>query len=285
MTYLGSKVRAMNENEPSQSSNPGYGAQLTVDIKGVVAITGFCRQRVSQIRKDPSLGFPEPIRVGRSLRWFTCDIVGWLRAKQAGNARLMAEFANINIQAHRAPATLKRKSTWLLLGKTRKPLLKDIEAENQLALDTLISPGQYRISSEVATEEGVRVRRHRIGGLASKSSTAAIEVGYTRKVMFSPGTTPEQRMRYWASKGLGRNGEDSAGPQAAGIGSGVEGVSGSISTETVSLEELKSAYESGKSLDALCKQHRMGKSRVSKLLRSAGANMRPAGRKPKVTSR
>jgi hypothetical protein len=48
----------------------------------------------------------------------------------------------------------------------------------------------------------------------------------------------------------------------------------------VRLAELVADYRSGDSLDALCKRYRMGKSRVSRLLREAGVQMRPAGRKP-----
>jgi hypothetical protein len=54
----------------------------------------------------------------------------------------------------------------------------------------------------------------------------------------------------------------------------------------VNQEALKRDYETGLSLDALCKLHHVGKSRASKLLRAAGAQIRKPGRstKPSVAT-
>ena len=43
--------------------------------------------------------------------------------------------------------------------------------------------------------------------------------------------------------------------------------------------KLKIEYEAGASLDALCKRYRMGKLRLSEMLRAAGTAMRAPGRR------
>lgn len=72
-----------------------------------------------------------------------------------------------------------------------------------------------------------------------------------------------------------------ASPASTPVQATPKGDTNALKTE-VSLTEMKAAYEvEGKSLDDLCKRYRMGKSRVLKLSREAGTEMRPSGRKAK----
>jgi predicted DNA-binding transcriptional regulator AlpA len=48
------------------------------------------------------------------------------------------------------------------------------------------------------------------------------------------------------------------------------------------INQLKTEYESGTTLDELCRQHRLGKARLSALLRNAGAAMRKPGRRGEI---
>jgi predicted DNA-binding transcriptional regulator AlpA len=51
------------------------------------------------------------------------------------------------------------------------------------------------------------------------------------------------------------------------------------------LNQLKTEYESGTTLDELCRQHRLGKARLSVLLRNAGAAMRRPGRRGETANK
>lgn len=45
------------------------------------------------------------------------------------------------------------------------------------------------------------------------------------------------------------------------------------------VDQLKTEYELGTTLDELCRQHKVGKARLSELLRNAGVSMRKPGRR------
>jgi predicted DNA-binding transcriptional regulator AlpA len=259
---------------------------MSVDTKGLVKMTGFCRQRLSAIRKDATLGFPEPSQVGRSLRWLVSDIVQWLQAMKRSNAALLVDLAS-----RKVPVGLKSTKTtrppnpwpWALVTKTEKPTLAEVQAANVQICAIRLKPGQVRIGRSMVTREGTSVMRYSVAGVPHQGAMPPLTI--RRKVTFGADVAAQTRARYLAGSADAladaRHAKtaDEKPRQREGQGDGV--LPELFASLEVSLVELKNRYESGSSLDALCAQYRMGKSRLSKLLREANAQMRPAGRKPR----
>lgn len=257
----------------------------STDTKGVLMITGFCRQRLNVVRKDPELGFPEPSQIGRSLRWFVHEVVQWMQTKKRSSA------AQLDLASRKVPVGLKSTKTtrppnpwpWALVAKTERPTLAEVQAANEQVCAMRLEPGQMRVGRAVLTREGKSVMRYRVIGLPREGVTPLITI--RRKVTFGVAVPAEARARYVVeqqgelhySRRDNRNGMVSPLQERPTTRTPPDHTASS----EVSLTELKKQYESGSSLDALCAQHRMGKSRLSKLLREANAQMRPAGRKPR----
>ena len=259
---------------------------MSVDTKGLVKITGFCRQRLSAIRKDTSLGFPEPSQVGRSVRWLVSDVLQWLQGMKQKNATLPVDLASRKVPVGlKSTKTTRQTNPWplALVTKTEKPTLAEVQAANVQTCAITLEPGQVRIGRSMVTREGTSIMRYSVAGVPHKRGMPQITI--RRKVTFGAGVTQQDRARYFAvSSGAladmrqTKAADKRSRPQEGHKDSVLPELSASLE---VSLTELKSRYESGSSLDALCAQYRMGKSRLSKLLREANAQMRPAGRKPR----
>lgn len=252
---------------------------VSVDTKGLVRMTGFCRQRLSAIRKDPALGFPEPSVIGRSLRWLVSDVLQWLQAMKSSNAAMLNSLVSQKVPVGLKPSRTQPAVRWTLpLVKSPTPTAAEIETANHQALAARLEPGEYRHGALVKTQEGVPIMRYRVMGRAlGASALPRTSVQIRRKITFTPGTPQHVQERCRAARAALPAGGKSAAPRTKEpISLPLTG----IPAKEVSLADLKVHYESGQSLDILCKQYRMGKSRLSKLLRQAGAQMRSAGRQP-----
>lgn len=241
-----------------------------VDTKGVCAMTGFSRQRISAIRKDPSMAFPPALAVGRSVRFRVEDIRRWLDAL-AGGAPALAALAAERVagNAKKAVAPVVRS---ILLKPSPRPTVALVEEENRRVLAIPPQPGVVRVGRMVKTKEGGEVLSHRRIALKSQppAPTKRFEVEMKTRRMLPPGAIYGATPELTGAK---------ATLDVAALGPRID-LSGSPTAEL--LAKLRADYEGGKSLDALCAENKIGKSRLSKLLRSAGAAMRPPGRKKVV---
>ena len=262
---------------------------LSVDTKGLVKMTGFCRQRLNVIRKDLKLGFPEPLIIGRSLRWLSSDIRQWLVAMKRSNADLLETLVSKKITVWLKPSKQasapKSASRALFLLESPKPTLAEVQIANQRVLSTPLELGQSRIGTEIKTQEDDSIMRYRLISRGSvEKAPLAVTVPIHRKFLFAPGTPFDVKARRIAD--FERSDICEAGIAAKGTPSTSVAIeppdpllAGRL-TQEVSLAALRTDYESGQNLDTLCKQYRMGKSRLSKVLREAGAKMRQPGRRP-----
>lgn len=302
--------------------------QVSIDTKGVIEMTTFCRQRLNEIRKDPALGFPEPLKVGRSVRWLVSDILQWLQAMKRSNSELLESL--VSKKSSVDPKPLKKVAApepaehSQMPQKSREYTQAEAKVENQQIFATplkaapkgfrfkvtasKVAPnepyprrartinvslelitrqyGQARYNADQAT---LRATREAIKLLENNSSikrnspetrTLPLKSAKLRppSIEFPPGTLPDGRARYHADQATLKAAHTSTTPSAKEPNClPLPGVP----VKEVSLADLKAHYESGQSLDALCKQYRMGKSRLSKLLREMGAQMRQPGRRPR----
>jgi hypothetical protein len=239
----------------SKESTESQPEPLLVDTKGLCAMTGFSRQRINAIRKDPSMAFPPALVVGRSVRFRVEDLKRWLDAL-AGGAPALAALAAERVAGNpiKAVSPVVRS---ILLKPSPRPTVALVEEQNRRVLAIPPHPGVVRAGRMVKTKEGGEVLSHKRIALKSQppAPTKRFEVELrTRRILPPPVIhAPE-------------------GPKID--------LSGSPNAEKLAL--LRADYEGGKSLDALCAENKVGKSRLSKLLRSAGAAMRSPGRKKVV---
>lgn len=247
------------------------GSDVTTDSKGASDITGFSRQRLHKIRKDLTLGFPEPIVVGRSIRWLVSDLMKWLQTMKLSDPELLARrnrLAQRLARASLAMPTPPRRS--LLLRKMPLPTVAQVEEANRAAFANLLLPGQLRVGRMVKTIEREVVWRYRVIGKPQENAVPTFRpmVKVTRRGIgrdITPNRLGENKAIVCAS----------TGPAAASPSQGHP------KPVQLSLFEMKADYESGKTLDAMCKTYRMGKGRLLKLLQAAGTEMRRPGRAPK----
>ena len=264
----------------------------SVDTKGLIKITGFCRQRLHVFRKDPKLGFPEPLVIGRSLRWLRSDISQWLVAMKRSNADLFESLVSKKVTVGLKPSIQilapKSEPRTLFLRKSPQTTLAEVQIENQQVLSTRLELGQSRVGTELETQDGGSIMRYRLVNRgAVEKAPLAVAVPIHRKILFPPGTPLDVKARRIAEferSHIGPTGIAAKGTPSAPLANELPNPPLAVRpTREVSLAALRTDYESGQNLDALCKQYRMGKSRLSKVLREAGAKMRQPGRRPPAT--
>ncbi|MGJ7610691.1 MULTISPECIES: helix-turn-helix transcriptional regulator [unclassified Variovorax] len=256
---------------------------VTVDTKGACEITGFSRQRLHKLRADPASGFPEPINVGRSVRWFVTDLMAWLHSMKPSNAPQNARGADKTVALKAASTgkqtTPEKPRSRLLLNPTKVkvvPTVVELAAANQKVQATKLQPGQHLLRRMVDTRDGARNWQYSVFPLVPGKGFVPVKVS-PRKIMIPSNIPAAERQQLLARAAAMR----SASPARPPVPAAPKGDTNGQKTE-VSLTEMKAAYEGeGKSLDDLCKRYRMSKSRVSELLREAGTEMRPSGRKAK----
>lgn len=258
-------------------------APITVDTKGACKVTGLSRQRLHKIRNDAAMNFPEPIKVGRSVRWFVSDLMAWLQSMKPSNSQQSAISADKTValkasSTNRQGMPEKPRSRFLLNTTKAKvaPTVAELAVANRKAQATRRRPGQYLLRRMIDTRDGARDWQYYEFPLVPGKGFVPAKVG-PRKI-FVPMVLPDaERQRLLARATAMRTASLASLPMIATPKSDTN----AQKTEA-SLIEMKAAYEvEGKSLDDLCKRYRMGKGRVLKLLRAAGTEMRPSGRKSK----
>ncbi|SOD25303.1 hypothetical protein SAMN05518800_1841 [Variovorax sp. YR752] len=259
---------------------------VTVDTKGACEITGFSRQRLHKLRADPASGFPEPIKVGRSIRWFVADLIAWLHSMKPSNAPQNARSAADKTVALKVAGTgrqtnpEKPRSRFLLNPTKVKvvPTVAELAVANRKVQAMKRLPGQHLLRRMIDTRDGARDWQYYVFPSTPGQGVAPVKVS-ARKILI-PSNIPEaERKQLLAHAAAMRTA--GASPTNSPVLATPKGDANAPKKE-VSLTEMKAAYEvEGKSLDDLCKRYRMSKSGVSKLLREAGTAMRPPGRKSK----
>lgn len=279
------------EKETKNSNGPREPAAITstvtavtVDTKGASEITGFSRQRLHKLRADPTSGFPEPYIVGRSVRWFVADLMAWLHSMKPSNATQSARSADKTV-ALKAGAGKQAKPekprSRFLLNPTRVkvvPTVVELAAANRKMQATKLQPGQKLLRRMIDTRDGARDWQYYVFPSTPGKGVAPVKVG-ARKILI-PSNTPEAERQPLLARAAAMR-DAGARPASPTVQATPKSDANAQKTE-VSLTEMKAAYEvEGKSLDDLCKQYRMGKGRMMRLLHDAGTKMRPPGRKLK----
>jgi predicted DNA-binding transcriptional regulator AlpA len=272
----------MGKETSNENGSREPAAAVTVDTKGACDITSFSRQRLHKLRADPTSGFPEPYIVGRSVRWFVADLVSWLHSMKPSNATQNARGTDktvvLKAGAGKRTEAEKPRSRFLLNPTKVKvvPTVAELAAANRKVQATKLQPGQHLLRRMIDTRDGARDWQYSVFPLVSGKGFVPVKVSPLK--IFVPMGIPEaERQRLLARATAMRT----ASPASPPVLATPKGDTNAQKTE-VSLAEMKAAYEvEGKSLDDLCKRYRMGKGRVSKLLRQAGTEMRPSGRKSK----
>lgn len=271
--------------ETSNTNGSQEPAAITVDTKGACRITSLSRQRLHKLRNDPTSGFPKPSDVGRSVRWFVSDLIEWLRSKQRGNAQQSVPGVDKKVALKAAgtgkqPKSEKPRSRFLLNPTKVKvvPKVVELAAANRKVQAMKRQPGQKLLRRMIDTRDGARDWQYFLFPSTPGKGVRPVTVG-PRKIFIPSNISEAERQQLLARAAAMR--ATSASPPNPTAQATPKGDGNAQKTE-ISLIEMKAAYEiEGKSLDGLCKRYRMGKSRVLQLLREAGTEMRPSGRKSK----
>lgn len=247
------------------NSSPKYG-----DSKAVRLLTGFSRQHINKLENNPKSGFPKGIRIGKNVRYDLIEIDQWMQAHKAGNEGWLQKIIDAkeeNADEH-AVKKLPKPQPY---KKAMKPSLAQIHATNRKVLATRLDSGQIIVRSDRKTSEGARAEAFRIVRIAPKPPRCLglrpIRFEHRPKKTYPPGGLIP------IDTALAT--EPLTGSQAT---SDVAPLNSALEYATL-LEAIKAAYEGGMTVDQLCQQFRIGKTRASKLLRNSGAHVRKPGRK------
>lgn len=271
--------------ETSNTNGSHEPAAITVDTKGACALIGISRQQLHKIRKDSEMNLPEPFKIGSSVRWFVSELMTWMQSMKPSNTPQNATSVDKTV-ALKAAGTGKQTNpekprSRFLLNPTKVkvvPTMAELAAANQKAQALKRQPGQHLLRRMVDTRDGARDWQYYVFPSTPGKGVAPVKVG-ARKILVPTGMPEAERQQLLARAAAMR--AASASPASPPVLATPKGDTNAQKTH-VSLTEMKAAYEvEGKSLDDLCKRYRMGKSRVLKLLREAGTEMRPSGRKSK----
>jgi predicted DNA-binding transcriptional regulator AlpA len=251
---------------------------VAVDTKTLTAMTGLSRQRLDKLRKDVKSGFPKPSRIGRSVRYNVEEVMQWMEAMKSGNSALLQELVQKNhgqraAQTVPAPCPLQRPAI-----KTR-PTIAELNIANKKACSTTLAKGQHYVGSLIETADGPPAKYYRVvpqhaADLAALGSTHLI---VRHQIYFAGGCTVKKTT---SDVPLPGDNVSQVGIKELEPATSIDNAE--VETPTPlgapAIEALKLDYESGLSLDVLCSRYHIGKTRVSKMLRAAGAQLRKPGR-------
>lgn len=252
---------------------------VAVDTKTLTAMTDLSRQRLDKLRKDPKSGFPKPSRIGRSVRYNVEEVMQWLEAMKSGNSALLQEMVKKShgqqaVQTAPAPRPVQRPAN------KAKPTVAELSTANKKACSATLAKGQRCVGSLIETADGPPAKYYRLvpRNLADDTALASTHLIVHHQMYFA------------GSKAIKmQTASDFPPPSANACQVGIKELEpaaaiGDADTEasapfvTTTPEALKLDYERGLSLDALCSRYHIGKTRVSKLLRAAGVQIRKPGR-------
>lgn len=258
---------------------------ITVDIKGACKIIGISRQQLHKIRNDLAMNFPEPSKIGSSVRWFVGELMTWMQSRKPSNAPQIARSLDKKVALKVGAGKQTKPETphgllWLNPTKAKAvPSVAELAAANQKVQAKKRQPGQHLLRRMVDTRDGAREWQYSVFPLVPGKGFAPVKVS-PRKILI-PSNIPEAERQQLLARAAAMRAAAVAGPVTPTVlATPKEGAS--APKAEVSLTEMKAAYEvEGKSLDDLCRRYRMGKGRVTRLLHEAGTAMRPPGRKSK----
>lgn len=245
---------------------PEYG-----DNKMVRVIFGLTRQYLNKLEKDPLSGFPLPIKHGKNTRHRLESVRHWHRAKEPGNEALMAELVSRRLAIESVKPAPAAATTATKPRPLCKRTLSQIERHNSKVLASEINSDQVVIWSATTSKEGVKVKTYRLSPRMSEMKSWAFATAH--KLEIRPKKTLFRGQRPSATDTTQQPVQEvitlaKSGPIASSKGP----------TADLNIVALKNAYDSGMSMDAICKQFRAGKTRVQRLLKRSGAQIRKPGR-------
>jgi predicted DNA-binding transcriptional regulator AlpA len=237
---------------------------------------GLSRQRVYELEKDPNSGFPVPSRIGRSVRHIVEAVARWIETQKGGSSFVLPKPMPLKapVVAITAVAAIQK----VLPTHKTLPTVAEVSKANAKVFAAIPSKGQRGVGNMIETANGVAVKyfqmipRH-LNDPKLLSSTHQVVHHQTYLTGRKPIVVLE------AVNLPAPNITTSRVEQSPSI----QTTSNHIPSE-VNPEALKRDYEAGLSLDALCQLHHVGKSRASKLLRAAGAEIRKPGRSTKPSA-
>ena len=246
---------------------------VAVSTKTLCAMFGLSRQRVHELEKDPNSGFPVPSRIGSSVRHTVEAVALWFETQKGDSSFLLPKPVQ-----KKAPAVVFTMVAPIQkVHPTHKtlPTVAEVSKANAKVFAATPRKGQRCVGNMIETVDGVAVKyfqiipRHRND---PKSLSSTHQVVYHQTQL----TGRKSIVVLDAVNAPAPTITTSRVEQSLSI----QATSKRIPSE-VNPEALKRDYETGLSLDALCQLHHVGKSRASKLLRAAGAQIRKPGRSVK----
>lgn len=243
---------------------PKLVSPLWADTKTTCAITGFCRQRLHALQKTS--GFPRPTKIGRSTRYSVGAITEWMRRMSTDSFPVSTPLIAVEENA-RASNPEKTTPT-----SKQKPI-----AGNSTPLTfTVVSPKKSTAMAGIEISPRKVTRR-----IAPEVGAQTVKLSITKKVWYAPGIREAIEARKAAEKMrsdlLAQSKQIAKTEDSNGLGGECNTV-GTSATPLFTPEHMKHDYESGMTLDALCKRYSMGKARISQKLKEAGTIMRRPGR-------
>lgn len=243
---------------------PKLVSPLWADTKTTCAITGFCRQRLHALQKTS--GFPRPTKIGRSTRYSVDAITEWMRQMSKGNTPASTPLVSISENA-----------------RASKPKVTQLNAEPEpLAMDGCTLSLTVEKPTKCTSALGIEISTRRVSrGTAHTTQSHVINLAITKKIKYAPGVREAIEAREaegQAQRNLLAQSQQFASTAHSNELGGEHDVSGSSDMPPFSQERMKHDYESGMTLDALCKRYSMGKARISQKLKESGTIMRRPGR-------
>ena len=248
------------------------------DTLDVATLLHSTRRQVNRLARNPSSGFPPAIDFGNCSRHHLASVLMWMEAKKPGNEAQLAELIKkrLDIDQKSAKSAVTPQST--AAPKTRAtgtPTLSQVERRNAKVLTLHQKSGQQSGWSMKTTCEGAKVKSYRLLSPSSSSKLCGDED--LLKVVLRPKKT-------YYPDGCPTNASESApSPSSEISGALVKCAHSQPATNAkrrvanLKMAELKDAYESGLSMDEICKQFNAGKTRVANLLHKSGAHIRKPG--------
>jgi predicted DNA-binding transcriptional regulator AlpA len=260
---------------------------VAVSTKKLCAMFDLTRQRVNQLERDPDSGFPKPSRIGRSVRHNVAAVLKWLESMNGGSTAVQPKPLETKapVVAHIMATSLQKAQP----AQKALPTVAEVKVANAKVLALTPREGQKCYGNMIETAEGVPVKffrmipRHRDDPNFLSSTHQVVRYRsdpMLGKPIMKPKVVDKSEPMSKPNKG------DSCAPEpgfSSPAESGYRQPSVGRAAE-VSPDAMKGDYESGLSLDAICKRYRIGKSRASMILLVAGAAMRKPGRTTKPSA-
>lgn len=252
---------------------------VAVDTKTLTAMTGLSRQRLDKLRKDPTSGFPKPSRIGRSVRYIVEEVMQWLDATKTGNSALLQEMVRRN-DVQQATQKVQIPSPVLRPASKTRPTVAEVNLANKKTCTATLAKGQRCVGNLIETADGPPTKYYRLlpQHIADPKALGATHLIVHHQICFAGGKAIEMQTTTNVPLPSANASQAEAKELESVTTIGISEADAPVTFGTPSLEALKLDYERGLSLDVLCGLYHIGKTRVSKLLRAAGAQIRQPGR-------